>query len=86
MKKMLVLTRKAGEEILIGDDITLVVTRISGNRVTLGVKAPREHKIVRGELRLYEGEPDLKLVDGDSENAAEAGSSKTPLPKLRIAR
>jgi len=81
---MLVLTRKAGEEILIGDDISLVVTRISGNRVTIGVKAPKEHKIVRGELRLYEGEPD---VDADLKVVSPGGTPEMDeQPKLRIAR
>ena len=47
---MLVLSRKVGEEILIGDNIKLVVNRINGNRVTIGVAAPDEVHIVRGEL------------------------------------
>lgn len=47
---MLVLSRKEREEIQIGDDITLVVTRISGNRVTVGIKAPDGVRIRRGEL------------------------------------
>ncbi len=47
---MLVLTRKVGEELVIGDTIRITVTRISGNRVTLGVAAPDDVRIVRGEL------------------------------------
>jgi carbon storage regulator len=47
---MLVLTRKIGERIRIGDNITLIVTKMSGNRVTLGIDAPTEVRIVRGEL------------------------------------
>ena len=47
---MLVLSRKAGEEIIIGDEIRLVVSRISGNRVTLGIAAPNKVAITRGEL------------------------------------
>jgi carbon storage regulator CsrA len=47
---MLVLSRKIGDEILIGDNIRLVVNRISGNRVTIGIKAPDDVHIVRGEL------------------------------------
>ena len=47
---MLVLSRKIGDEILIGDNIRLVVNRISGNRVTIGIKAPEDVHIVRGEL------------------------------------
>ncbi len=47
---MLVLSRRAGEEIVIGDDIRLVVNRISGNRVAIGIAAPDDVHIVRGEL------------------------------------
>lgn len=48
---MLVLSRKEGERIVIGDNITLVVSRVSGNRVTIGIEAPRDVKVVRGELQ-----------------------------------
>ena len=47
---MLVLSRKAGDEIIIGDDIRVVVSQISGGRVSIGIQAPREIHIVRGEL------------------------------------
>ena len=47
---MLVLSRKVGERIQIGDNVTVVVNRISGNRITLAIEAPREIKIVRGEI------------------------------------
>ena len=47
---MLVLSRKIGEKLVIGDNITVVVSRISGNRVTIGIEAPPEVRIVRGEL------------------------------------
>lgn len=47
---MLVLTRKRGEEILIGDKIKLIVNRIAGNRVTLAINAPDNVAILRGEL------------------------------------
>ena len=48
---MLVLSRKEGERIVIGDNITLVVSKVSGNRVTIGIEAPRDVKVVRGELQ-----------------------------------
>jgi len=47
---MLVLSRKTGERIVIGDNITVVVNRIDGNRVSIGIEAPRDVRIVRGEL------------------------------------
>ena len=49
---MLVLSRRPGEEILIGRRVRLVVVRIAGNRVALGIAAPKDVPVVRGELRL----------------------------------
>ncbi|RIK74039.1 MAG: carbon storage regulator [Planctomycetota bacterium] len=48
---MLVLSRKIGEKIHVGADITIEVRRVAGNRVTLAVDAPRNVRILRGELR-----------------------------------
>lgn len=47
---MLVLSRKKGEEIRIGDNIVVTVHRLSGNRVSIGIQAPDSCRIVRGEL------------------------------------
>ena len=47
---MLVLSRKTGERIHIGDNITIEVRRVAGNRVTLALEAPRDLRILRGEL------------------------------------
>jgi carbon storage regulator len=49
---MLVLSRKIGEKLVIGDNITVVVSRVAGNRVTLGIQAPSDVRIVRGELHI----------------------------------
>jgi carbon storage regulator len=48
---MLVLSRKIGEKIHVGNDITIEVRRVAGNRVTLAVEAPRQVRILRGELK-----------------------------------
>ena len=48
---MLVLSRKVGEKIHIGNDVLVEVRRISGNRVTLALRAPRDVRILRAELR-----------------------------------
>jgi len=50
---MLVLSRKVGERIQIGEGISVIVTRIAGNRVTLGVTAPKNVHIVRSELKPF---------------------------------
>jgi carbon storage regulator CsrA len=47
---MLVLSRKEGERLVIGDNITIVVSKVNGNRVTIGIEAPSDVRIVRGEL------------------------------------
>ncbi|GEM_PF-1309532 len=47
---MLVLSRKEGERLVIGENVIITVNRISGNRITLGIEAPRDVRIVRGEL------------------------------------
>ena len=47
---MLVLSRKPGEKILVGDNVTITIVRIGPNTVRLGIEAPREMNIVREEL------------------------------------
>lgn len=47
---MLVLTRRKGQRILIGDDIRLTVNRIGDDRVSIGIEAPREVRVVREEI------------------------------------
>ncbi len=55
---MLVLSRKVGEKVVIGDGIVLVVRRILGQRVTFGIEAPESVRIVRGELPRFDRAPD----------------------------
>lgn len=47
---MLVLSRKKGESIIIGDDIEIVIQSIEGDTVRVGIKAPRSVQIIRKEL------------------------------------
>ncbi|HTN75110.1 MAG TPA: carbon storage regulator [Pirellulaceae bacterium] len=51
---MLVLSRKVGEQLVIGDNIRVVVHRVAGNRVTIGIEAPNDVRIIRGELQLHD--------------------------------
>ena len=76
---MLVLSRKKNESIIINDDITIVVVEIRGDKVRLGVEAPKEVPVHRNEV--YEAirrnqqqkqEPGQEPVThGDSSNASE---------------
>jgi len=47
---MLILTRKLDEEIIIGDDIRIRVVGIENGKIKLGIDAPEEMGIIRGEL------------------------------------
>ena len=49
---MLILSRKKGESIKIGDDIEIFVAEIKGDKVRLGISAPDDMKICRTELYL----------------------------------
>lgn len=60
---MLVLSRKVGQEVVIAGNIKVIVNRISGNRVTIGVEAPKDVHILRGELNAFQ---ELE-VEGTSE-------------------
>ena len=51
---MLALTRKEGETIRIGEEIVVTVSQIKGNRVRISIEAPREARILRGELTPHE--------------------------------
>jgi carbon storage regulator CsrA len=47
---MLVLSRKTGEKLHVGDNVVIEVRRVSGCRVSIAIEAPREVKILRGEI------------------------------------
>jgi carbon storage regulator len=47
---MLVLSRKVGETLVIDGNITVEVIKVQGNRITLGIAAPSDVKVLRGEL------------------------------------
>ncbi len=47
---MLILSRKNGEKIMIGDNIEVVILEMKGDQVKIGVEAPRTMKVYRGEV------------------------------------
>lgn len=52
---MLILSRRVGETVHIGDHISLTVMHISGNKIRLGIETRTEVPILRGELRPRQG-------------------------------
>lgn len=62
---MLVLTRKASQKIVIGEDISITIVRIDGNRVRIGIDAPQDVTIQREELlngEQFQGNIEHELV------------------------
>ena len=48
---MLLLTRKENQTIWIGDDVEIVITRVDRGKVQIGIRAPKDTVILRGELK-----------------------------------
>jgi carbon storage regulator len=60
---MLVLSRKEGERVVIGGNVVITINRIAGNRITLAIDAPRDVRIVRGELTSFDSPADASLSE-----------------------
>jgi carbon storage regulator len=74
---MLVLTRKVGETILIGDDIAITVVDIEKSRLKVAIDAPARHRILRSELEVHASSPCAEPVGcGEGEGALRIGSKK----------
>ncbi len=68
---MLVLSRRLGETLIIGDDIKITVLGISGNQVRLGIAAPKEVTVHREEVyRRIQEEQDPEAMEHDATASA----------------
>ena len=59
---MLILTRKVGESLLIGDDVSITILNIRGNQVKIGVQAPKDVSVHREEIyqRIHQAKDEQK--------------------------
>ncbi len=71
---MLVLSRKPGESIKLGDQIEVIIIAVEGHRVRIGVNAPRDVRIMRAEV-------DPSLIQSNRDAAASASKQADHLAK-----
>ena len=70
---MLVITRKAGERVCLGDEITITVLEMVGSTVRIGIEAPSEIPVYRHEI--------WEAVKAENRDAAKTRTSKLPSNK-----
>ena len=65
---MLILTRRAGETVMIGSDVTITVLGVKGNQVRIGINAPRDVAVHREEIyERIQNEKNAKDADASAE-------------------
>ena len=72
---MLVLSRKVGESLRIGDDVEIMITEIKGDLVRMGIEAPRSVQIWRKEIW-------LSIVEQNKKAAEDSAVSVPKLPPV----
>jgi carbon storage regulator len=71
---MLVLSRKTGQSLIIGNDIVVRLLEIRGQQVRLGVEAPSDVSVVREELHRAVAEANQEAVCGEAQQVADLAS------------
>ena len=78
---MLILTRRVGETVMIGEDVTVTVLRVKGNQVRLGVNAPKSISVQREEIfhriKRESAESSEKVEKAETAEKAEAEPTTT---------
>ncbi len=77
---MLVLSRKQQETIRIGDQITITIVKLHGNRVRLGIDAPKNIEVLRGEIAFEMPEQSQLNSRSEMNSADKTGQRPTPQP------
>jgi carbon storage regulator len=68
---MLILSRRLGESVTIGDDIVVTVVGVSGNQIRLGISAPKAVRVLREEI--------YKAIQKENQSAASASEPQSKL-------
>ncbi|MFT5301597.1 MAG: carbon storage regulator [Mariniblastus sp.] len=55
---MLVLSRRVGESMVIGNDVIVTIHKIRGKQVQIGIKAPNDVRVLRQEIKFWADDPD----------------------------
>ncbi len=71
---MLILSRKIEEEIRLGENVTIKVLAIHNGQVKIGIEAPRDVRVIRGELYAEIQQANLEASHGDRDAAARAAA------------
>lgn len=72
---MLVVSRKVGERVLIGDQISVTVIKIGSGGVRIGIQAPKEMAVVREELATQMRVDELKQINRAQQNGESLSSA-----------
>ncbi|MDC9728914.1 MAG: carbon storage regulator CsrA [Methyloprofundus sp.] len=74
---MLILTRRVGETLMIGDEVTVTVLGVKGNQVRIGINAPKDVSVHREEIyeRIKNEQPGATVPETEDTSGEEIGSA-----------